>query len=274
MLDGAWGVLLQSSGLSEADFRGERFADHPRDLLNNPDLLNITQPDVVRKVHESYFAAGADIATTNTFTATSIGQADYGLELGGLRHERRRRSARARGRRRPVRRGLGRAAQHHALAQPARRRAGVSHAHVRPGRRGLQRADSRPRRRRRRPAADRDDLRPAQLQGRDPRRARGRAAAAALDQRHDRRPLRPHADGADDRGVLGVDRARRSADRRRQLLPRREGDAAVRRRPVARRDVPHLVPPERRPAERLRRLRRDARGDVEAPARVRRRTAS
>ena len=80
VLDGAWGVLLQSSGLSEADFRGERFADHPRDLLNNPDLLNITQPDVVRKVHESYFAAGADIATTNTFTATSIGQADYGLE--------------------------------------------------------------------------------------------------------------------------------------------------------------------------------------------------
>src|SRR5215212_5302678 len=80
VLDGAWGVLLQSSGLSEADFRGERFADHPRDLLNNPDVLNITQPEVVRKVHEAYFAAGADIATTNTFTATSIGQADYALE--------------------------------------------------------------------------------------------------------------------------------------------------------------------------------------------------
>src|SRR4051795_6960928 len=80
VLDGAWGVLLQSSGLSEADFRGERFADHPRDLLNNPDVLNITQPDVVRKVHEAYFTAGADIATTNTFTATSIGQADYALE--------------------------------------------------------------------------------------------------------------------------------------------------------------------------------------------------
>src|SRR3954451_3110732 len=80
VLDGAWGVLLQSSGLSEADFRGERFADHARDLLNDPDLLNITQPDVVRKVHEAYFTAGADIATTNTFTATSIGQADYALE--------------------------------------------------------------------------------------------------------------------------------------------------------------------------------------------------
>jgi 5-methyltetrahydrofolate--homocysteine methyltransferase len=80
VLDGAWGVLLQSSGLSEQDFRGERFADHPRDLLNNPDVLNLTRPDVVRAVHESYFAAGADIATTNTFTATSIGQSDYGLE--------------------------------------------------------------------------------------------------------------------------------------------------------------------------------------------------
>src|ERR671934_954365 len=80
VLDGAWGVLLQNRGLTEADFRGERFADHPRDLLNDPDLLNLTQPDVVRSVHESYFAAGADIATTNTFTATSIGQADYGLD--------------------------------------------------------------------------------------------------------------------------------------------------------------------------------------------------
>ena len=80
VLDGAWGVLLQNRGLKEADFRGERFADHPRDLLNDPDLLNLTQPEIVRSVHDAYFAAGADITTTNTFTATSIGQADYGLE--------------------------------------------------------------------------------------------------------------------------------------------------------------------------------------------------
>ncbi len=80
VLDGAWGVLLQSRGLSEADFRGERFARHTRDVKNDPDLLNLTQPEIVREVHEAYFAAGADIATTNTFTATSIGQADYGLE--------------------------------------------------------------------------------------------------------------------------------------------------------------------------------------------------
>jgi 5-methyltetrahydrofolate--homocysteine methyltransferase len=80
VLDGAWGVLLQSRGLTEADFRGERFRDHSRDVLNDPDLLNITRPDIVKAVHESYFDAGADIATTNTFTATSIAQADYGLE--------------------------------------------------------------------------------------------------------------------------------------------------------------------------------------------------
>src|ERR1700760_4794027 len=80
VLDGAWGVLLQNRGLSEADFRGERFRDHGRDVRNDPDLLNLTQPQIVRSVHDAYFAAGADIATTNTFTATSIGQAASALE--------------------------------------------------------------------------------------------------------------------------------------------------------------------------------------------------
>src|ERR1700749_1937803 len=80
VLDGAWGVLLQNRGLTEADFRGERFAGHPRDVKNDPDLLNLTRPDSVRAVHDASRDAGADIATTNTFTATSIGQADYGLE--------------------------------------------------------------------------------------------------------------------------------------------------------------------------------------------------
>jgi 5-methyltetrahydrofolate--homocysteine methyltransferase len=80
VLDGAWGVLLQNRGLTEADFRGERFASHRREVKNDPDLLNLTRPELVREVHEAYFAAGADITTTNTFTATSIGQADYGLE--------------------------------------------------------------------------------------------------------------------------------------------------------------------------------------------------
>ena len=62
----------------EEAYRGERFRDHPRDVAGDPDLLNLTQPDIVLDIHRAYFAAGADIATTNTFTATSIGQADYG----------------------------------------------------------------------------------------------------------------------------------------------------------------------------------------------------
>src|SRR6478735_1519848 len=80
VLDGSWGVLLQGWGLDEADFRGERFADHDRDVKGDPDLLNLTRPDIVSSVHDAYFKAGADITTTNTFTATSIGQGDYGLQ--------------------------------------------------------------------------------------------------------------------------------------------------------------------------------------------------
>jgi 5-methyltetrahydrofolate--homocysteine methyltransferase len=80
VLDGAWGVLLQGQGLTEEAFRGERFADHPKDVKGDPDLLNITRPEVVSSIHRAYFDAGADITTTNTFTASSIGQGDYGLQ--------------------------------------------------------------------------------------------------------------------------------------------------------------------------------------------------
>ncbi|MDX6338572.1 MAG: 5-methyltetrahydrofolate--homocysteine methyltransferase, partial [Streptosporangiaceae bacterium] len=80
VLDGAWGTMLQGAGLSPADYRGERLRDHPRDVSGDPDLLNLTRPDVVLEAHRKYLAAGADITTTNTFTATSIGQADYGLQ--------------------------------------------------------------------------------------------------------------------------------------------------------------------------------------------------
>ncbi|MFN8076472.1 MAG: methionine synthase [Kineosporiaceae bacterium] len=80
ILDGAWGTMLQTVGLTPGDYRTPRFADHPFDLTGDPDLLNLTRPDVVLDVHRQYLAAGADITTTNTFTATSIGQADYGLE--------------------------------------------------------------------------------------------------------------------------------------------------------------------------------------------------
>jgi 5-methyltetrahydrofolate--homocysteine methyltransferase len=80
VLDGSWGVLIQRQVRGEDAYRGERFKDHPRDVAGDPDLLNLTRPQIVLDIHRQYFAAGADIATTNTFTATTIGQADYGLE--------------------------------------------------------------------------------------------------------------------------------------------------------------------------------------------------
>ena len=80
VLDGSWGVLIQKRVRAEEEYRGERFRDHPLDVAGDPDLLNLTQPEIVRDIHRRYFEAGADIATTNTFTATRIGQADYGLQ--------------------------------------------------------------------------------------------------------------------------------------------------------------------------------------------------
>src|SRR5215468_10692930 len=75
VLDGAWGTLLQQSGLSEDDYRGARFADHPRDVTGDPDLLHLTQSEIIVNAHRAQFAAGADITTTNTFTASKISQA-------------------------------------------------------------------------------------------------------------------------------------------------------------------------------------------------------
>ncbi len=80
LLDGSWGVLIQRDVKGEDAYRGERFRDHPRDVAGDPDLLNLTRPELILDIHRRYFAAGADIATTNTFTATRIGQADYALE--------------------------------------------------------------------------------------------------------------------------------------------------------------------------------------------------
>jgi 5-methyltetrahydrofolate--homocysteine methyltransferase len=81
VLDGAWGTMLQGAKLSPDDYRNELIpADHPKDVTGDPDLLILTRPDVILDVHRQYLAAGADITTTNTFTATSIAQADYGLE--------------------------------------------------------------------------------------------------------------------------------------------------------------------------------------------------
>ncbi len=85
VLDGAMGTMIQRYKLGEADYRGERFRDHPKDLKGNNELLQFTRPDVIREIHEQYLAAGADIIETNTFGATSVAQEDYGLAT--LAHE-------------------------------------------------------------------------------------------------------------------------------------------------------------------------------------------
>ena len=80
LLDGAMGTMIQRYRLTEAEFRGERFRDHRHDLRGNNDLLVLTRPDVIREIHHAYLDAGADIIETNTFSSTSIAQADYKLE--------------------------------------------------------------------------------------------------------------------------------------------------------------------------------------------------
>lgn len=79
VLDGAMGTMIQRYKLAEADYRGARFADHPKDLKGNNDLLVLTKPEVITEIHEQYLAAGADIIETNTFGTTSVAQEDYGL---------------------------------------------------------------------------------------------------------------------------------------------------------------------------------------------------
>ena len=80
LLDGAMATMVQPLGLAEADFRGARFADHTHELKGNNDVLVLTQPEAIARIHDAYLAAGADIVETDTFTSTAVAQADYGLE--------------------------------------------------------------------------------------------------------------------------------------------------------------------------------------------------
>lgn len=80
VLDGAMGTMIQRYKLEEKDFRGEILKDHPHPLKGNNDLLSVTRPDIIKEIHRQYFAAGADIAETNTFGSTWVAQADYHLE--------------------------------------------------------------------------------------------------------------------------------------------------------------------------------------------------
>ena len=275
VLDGAWGVLLQSRGLTEADFRGERFARPPARRQERP---RPAEPDAAghRARGARRVLRGGRRHRDDEHVHRDVDRPGRLRARGrGLRHERRRRAHRARGR-------PGRTRFVAGSVGPLNVTLSLSRASTIPGYRThtfdqVRRAYAEQIRGLRDGGVDLllietifDTLnaKAAIVAAREvaPR-------AAALDQRHDRRPVGPHALRADDRGVLDVDRARRAADRRRQLLARRARDAAVRRRAVAHRAVPRRVPPERRPAERVRRLRRDARRHARAPARVRARRA-
>jgi 5-methyltetrahydrofolate--homocysteine methyltransferase len=80
IIDGAMGTMIQRHTLTEEDFRGDRFKDHKHVLKGNNDVLSITRPDIIKDIHRAYFEAGADIAETNTFSGTTIAQADYHLQ--------------------------------------------------------------------------------------------------------------------------------------------------------------------------------------------------
>src|SRR4030095_9939303 len=80
LLDGAMGTMIQRARLTEADFRGERFATHPLDLKGNSDVLVLTRPDVILDIHRQYLEAGCDLIETNTFSSQAISQADYDLQ--------------------------------------------------------------------------------------------------------------------------------------------------------------------------------------------------
>lgn len=85
ILDGSWGVMIQRRGLEEADFRGDRFTAHEGQMKGNNDILCLTRPDIVTDLHNAYYAAGADISETNTFSATVIAQDDYKLDAEAVR---------------------------------------------------------------------------------------------------------------------------------------------------------------------------------------------
>ncbi len=236
ILDGSWGVMIQRRGLDEADFRGDRFKDHPGQLKGNNDILCLTRPDIIDDLHDQYFAAGADISETNTFSATVIAQDDYHLDAQAVsRHQSRGRADRA-----------AKAADAWTAKEPDKPRfvAGsigplnkmlsMSSDVNDPGARlvdfrsGLSAPIASRFRRSTRAASTSilietitDTL---NCQGGDQgdhgSRGRGTGAPADLDFRHHHRPLRPHALRPDGRSVLEFGEARQALRHRLQLRAR------------------------------------------------------
>ena len=243
VLDGAMGTMIQRHRLTEEGFRGERLASYSREIKGDSDVLVLTQPAIIRGIHEEYLAAGADIIETNTFGATAIAQADYGTRSPGLRDERRGGPPGARRRRRVDRPDAGATSlrggrdgpdEPEPLALARREQSLLSCDDVRRGAGRLRRPGARPHRRGRGLPPDRDDLRHTERESRH-HRVRGgvhatRCAAAHPHFGHGDRQERPYAVGPDARSVLDLDQACPSAQRGHQLRARRARDASVPRR--------------------------------------------
>ena len=195
VLDGAMGTMIQRLRLREEELRGERFAHHPRPLAGANDLLCLTQPDAVGEIHDAYLAAGADIIETNTFNATSVALADYGLEEHVARDQpspaprlaRRSADRFARdGRPRFVAGSIGPTNRTAILSPDVERPRRTAPSPSTRSQRAYHEQAARPAGRRRRPPAGRDRLRHAQRQGRPvrassaPSRPRGRRLAVIV----------------------------------------------------------------------------------------------
>ncbi len=274
ILDGAMGTMIQRRGLTEADYRGERFASHSHELKGNSDVLVLTRPDVILDIHRLYLAAGADLVETNTFSAQAISQADYALEdasydinVAGARLARQacdEFTAASPDKPRFVAGSLG----------PTNRTLSISPDMNDPSARAVTFDQMRDAYRTQvrglvdggvGRAAVRDHHRHAERQGRARRHRRGVCGEghppAAPDLGDHHRPERPHAFRADRRGVLDRRRARAAVQRRHQLRARRQRHGAVHRGAVEGRADAHQLLSERRAAEPVRRLRRAAAAD-------------
>jgi 5-methyltetrahydrofolate--homocysteine methyltransferase len=221
VLDGAMGTMVQRLQLTEADFRGERFADHPHDLRGNNDVLVLTRPASIATIHAEYLEAGADIIETNTFSSNAISQADYGLEavsrelnVAAARLAREAAdewTARTPDRPRFVAGSMGPTTKVLSISPDVNNPA-LRCGHLRGDARCLPRAGARPDRRRRRRAPARDHCRHAERQGRPGRYRRGlchaRRAGAGDDLGDHHGPQRPHAVGPDARRLLRLGRTR------------------------------------------------------------------
>ena len=273
--------MIQRHRLAEADYRGERFKDHPKGLKGNNDLLQLTRPDVIARDPRAVPRGRRRHRRDQHLRRHPVAQDDYGL--GAFAREmnvaaaRLARAACDKLQRAPTSRASSPARSGptptHREHQPRRQRPGGAQRHLRRAARGLPRAGRGPARRRLRPVPGRDDLRHAQRQGGDLRARRadgGKRRAPAGDRlRHGHRRLGPHPVRPDGAGVLAQRAPRPAAGGRPELRPRRGADAALHRGAGAgrRRHLRQLLP-ERRPAQpdERDRLRRDAR-DHRRPAR-------